>query len=49
MVFAEWGLAYVIEMPDYPDKPAPGEGKSRVVAIRDTDGDGCIPSYFLIM
>jgi len=40
MVFAEWGPTYVIEMPDYPDKPALGQGKSRVVAIWDTNGDG---------
>ncbi len=40
MVIDERGLVYVVEMPDYPYKPAPGEGKSRVVLLNDTDGDG---------
>ena len=42
LVFDENGRAIVVEMPDYPYKPAPGEGKSRVKYLEDTDGDGRI-------
>lgn len=44
MIFDEQGNAYVVEMPDYPYKPEPGQGKGRIVKIRDTDGDGRIDS-----
>ncbi|MEZ4702335.1 MAG: hypothetical protein R2834_18530 [Rhodothermales bacterium] len=40
LLFDEQGRAVVIEMPDYPDKPAFGQGKSRIVLLSDTDGDG---------
>ncbi|MDZ4699011.1 MAG: PVC-type heme-binding CxxCH protein [Rhodothermales bacterium] len=40
LVFDERGRAWVVEMPDYPDKPALGQGRSRIVLLTDTDGDG---------
>ena len=40
MVFDERGDIYVVEMPDYPYKPKPGEAKGRIRKIMDTDGDG---------
>lgn len=44
MIFDENGNAYVVEMPDYPYKPEPGEGKGRIKLLRDTDGDGKVDS-----
>ncbi len=40
LVFDEQGRAWVVEMPDYPDKPALGQGRGRIVLISDTDADG---------
>lgn len=40
MIFDEQGDIYVVEMPDYPDKPGPGQGKGRIRRLIDTDGDG---------
>ena len=40
MVFDEYGRAWVVEMPEYPYKPEPGEEKSRIRLLEDTDGDG---------
>ena len=45
MVFDERGRAFVVEMPDYPDKPEPGEGKSRVLMLEDANGDGRVDGY----
>ena len=45
MVFDERGRVFAVEMPDYPDKPAQGEGKSRVLLLEDTDNDGRIDSH----
>lgn len=42
MVFDERGRAYVVEMPDYPYKPEPGQGKGRIRLLRDNDGDGMV-------
>jgi putative membrane-bound dehydrogenase-like protein len=42
MVFDESGNVYVVEMPDYPYKPEPGEGKGKIKLLRDTNGDGRI-------
>jgi putative membrane-bound dehydrogenase-like protein len=42
MVFDEAGLIYVVEMPDYPYKPEPGEGQGKIKLLRDTDADGKI-------
>ncbi|MEX2594566.1 MAG: PVC-type heme-binding CxxCH protein [Anditalea sp.] len=42
MVFDEAGNIYVVEMPDYPYKPEPGEGQGKIKLLRDTDGDGKI-------
>lgn len=42
MVFDESGNIYVVEMPDYPYKPEPGEGQGKIKLLRDTDGDGRI-------
>jgi len=42
MVFDESGTVYVVEMPDYPYKPAPGQGQGRIKLLRDTDNDGRI-------
>jgi len=44
MMFDEQGNAYVVEMADYPGKPAPGAGKGRIKLLKDTDGDGIIDS-----
>lgn len=40
MVFDGQGGAWVVEMPDYPYKPEPGQGKGRIVHVLDVDGDG---------
>jgi putative membrane-bound dehydrogenase-like protein len=41
MVFDENGKVYVCEMLDYPDDPPEGQpGRSRIVMLEDTDGDG---------
>src|SRR5690554_6504383 len=42
MVFDESGNIYVVEMPDYPYKPEPGEGQGRIKMLWDRDGDGII-------
>lgn len=42
MVWDKQGRAYVAEMRDSPYEPAPGEARSRVRLIEDTDGDGRI-------
>ncbi|PHN02368.1 PVC-type heme-binding CxxCH protein [Flavilitoribacter nigricans] len=42
MIFDERGNIYVVEMPDYPDKPEPGQAKGRIRRLVDTDGDGTI-------
>lgn len=42
MVFDESGNIYVVEMPDYPYKPEPGQGQGKIKLLRDTDGDGRI-------
>jgi putative membrane-bound dehydrogenase-like protein len=42
LVFDEQGHAYAIEMPDYPYKPAPGEGRGVIKKLVDTDGDGTV-------
>lgn len=44
MIFDEKGNAYVVEMPDYPYKPEPGQGKGRIMLVKDTDGDGRVDS-----
>ncbi len=38
------GRVYVVEMPDYPFKPEPGQGKGRIRQLHDMDGDGTIDS-----
>lgn len=40
MVFDEQGRAFVVEMPDYPYKPAPGKGRGRIRMLKDNNGDG---------
>lgn len=40
MVFDGPDRAYVVEMEDYPFKPAPGKAKGRIRVLEDTDGDG---------
>ena len=40
--FDEFGNIYVVEMLDYPYKPEPGEARSRIRYLEDTDGDGII-------
>ncbi|MEX2513338.1 MAG: PVC-type heme-binding CxxCH protein [Cyclobacteriaceae bacterium] len=40
LVFDERGNAYAIEMPDYPYKPEPGEGRGIIKKLTDSDGDG---------
>ena len=45
LVFDEWGRAIVVEMPDYPDKPAPGEGRGKIKILEDEDGDGRIDAH----
>ncbi|PYV92638.1 MAG: hypothetical protein DMG05_03915 [Acidobacteria bacterium] len=43
MVFDENGRAYVAEMRDYPEDPAPSKpARSRIRLLEDTDGDGQI-------
>src|SRR5690554_6365408 len=42
MVFDESGKIYVVEMPDYPYKPEPGQGKGKIKLLWDRDGDGVI-------
>lgn len=42
MLFDEQGNIYVVEMPDYPDKPEPGQAKGRIRRLVDSDGDGQI-------
>lgn len=44
LMFDEQGSAYVVEMADYPGKPAPDAGKGRIKLLKDTDGDGVIDS-----
>ena len=40
--FNEKGEVFVVEMPDYPFKPEPGEGKGRIKMLHDRNGDGRI-------
>ena len=42
LIFDEYGKIYVVEMPDYPFKPAVDQGRSRVRVLEDKDGDGRI-------
>ncbi|SEJ73024.1 putative membrane-bound dehydrogenase domain-containing protein [Cyclobacterium xiamenense] len=42
LVFDEYGVAYAVEMPDYPYKPEPGKGQGVIKKLMDTDGDGRI-------
>lgn len=53
MVFDEQGNAYVVEMPDYPFSDVtpnePGEGKGRIVFLKDTDGDGVVDESILFV
>ena len=42
MAFDAQGNIFVVEMPDYPYKPAPGEGKGRIKLLVDSDDDGQI-------
>jgi putative membrane-bound dehydrogenase-like protein len=43
IVFDENGRVFVAEMLDYPEDPPPGQaGRSRIVMLEDTDGDGKI-------
>lgn len=42
MVMDEKGQIYVVEMPDYPNKPSPDQARSRVRLLEDRDGDGRI-------
>ncbi|WP_353124849.1 PVC-type heme-binding CxxCH protein [Parapedobacter pyrenivorans] len=44
LTFDEQGNAYVVEMADYPGKPAPDAGKGRIKLLKDTNGDGVIDS-----
>ena len=39
MVFNEHGDAFVVEMPDYPYKPEPGNGLGRINVLLDTNND----------
>ncbi len=43
------GRVFVVEMPDYPFKPKPGEGKGRIKQLHDRDGDGQIDSFTLFV
>ena len=47
LMFDETGTAYVVEMPDYPFRPANGKGTGRIRIIRDTDDDGKIDSSWI--
>lgn len=42
VVFDEKGIAYAVEMPDYPYKPEEGKGKGVIKRLEDTDGDGLV-------
>src|SRR5690606_3177647 len=42
LVFDENGNMYVVEMGDYPYKPASDRGKGKIKLLKDTDGDGRI-------
>lgn len=42
MVFDESGNIYVVEMPDYPYKPEPGQGQGRIKLLWDRNNDGVI-------
>lgn len=42
VVFDEKGIAYAVEMPDYPYKPEEGKGKGIIKRLEDTDGDGLV-------
>ena len=44
MTWDDEGNVYVIEMGDYPWKPAEGQGKGRIRILRDMNGDGKIDS-----
>ncbi len=47
LLFDEDGNAYVVEMGDYPYKPAEGDGRGVIKLVKDTDGDGVIDSAFV--
>ena len=47
LVFDEQGHAFVVEMPDYPYKPEPGQAAGRIKRLVDTDGDGRIDESIL--
>jgi putative membrane-bound dehydrogenase-like protein len=40
LVFDEQGVAYVVEMGDYPGKPETGKGKGKIRMLADTNNDG---------
>ena len=40
--YDEFGNIYAVEMLDYPYKPSPGKGRSRIRYLKDSDGDGRI-------
>lgn len=42
MSFDARGNIYVVEMPDYPYRPEPGQARGRIRMLSDTDGDGRI-------
>ena len=42
MAFDAQGNVFVVEMPDYPYKPAAGEGNGRIKVLIDSDNDGRI-------
>lgn len=44
LMFDESGNAFVVEMPDYPFRPANGKGTGRIRLISDTNGDGRVDS-----
>src|SRR5687768_13772028 len=44
LIFDETGIAYVVEMPDYPYKNPDGTGTGRIRMLSDTNGDGRIDS-----
>ncbi|MDH3649500.1 MAG: hypothetical protein OEQ53_07440, partial [Saprospiraceae bacterium] len=49
MTIDEQGRIYAVEMPDYPFKPKPGEGKCRIKQLIDRDGDGVIDSSIVFI
>ena len=47
LMFDETGTAYVVEMPDYPFRPAKGKGTGRIRILSDTDDDRKIDSSWI--